>query len=273
MARHFRGLSPRSWLILVVFTATLLLLVGLPNFAAREERSSRDGAGAGGGPAPAVAPRPDRKLAGGATARLSRCGLRGDVRPAARGAGERSGEPALTVLSWTTNGPEPTAAAGRTGADVSLTVFAALRAGERPLRTAAPLFAGRGTVDVVAPFGSGLSASADGLTATVVQEGPDAAPAEPPASGVHRLAPGERLLLKVDVPAEAVCPGRTPLDVIACSAEDADVPAEACPSLLLTFTDPGLRAHRAKGSARPPRTFSDRLVAVLPDPSEGLART
>ncbi|MGW7412333.1 hypothetical protein [Streptomyces sp. NPDC054863] len=98
---------------------------------------------------------------------------------------------------------------------------------------------------------------------TVVEEGPDARAVEPPASGVHQIGPGKRLSLKVDVPAQAVCPGLNPLDVMACSPEDGDAPEDACPALTLTFTDPAVRAYRAEGATRPPGTFSDRLIGVL----------
>ncbi|MFE0426272.1 hypothetical protein, partial [Streptomyces sp. NPDC058953] len=248
VSRQLWGMSLRSWLILAVFTATLLTLVGLPALTERSERSDRSGRAGSAPEYTPAAPRPDRKLAGGMTARLSRCGMQGDVRPAVRGAGEREGDPALTVLTWVTHDPDPEdadAAAAENGEGVALTVYAALRAGERPLRMAAPLFAGRGTVDVVSPFGAGVSASAGGLDATVVEEGPDARTAEPPVSGVHRIAPGKRLLLKVDVPAQAMCPGLNPLDVIACSSDAGDAPDDACPALTLTFQDPAVRANRA----------------------------
>ncbi|MEU3597305.1 hypothetical protein ABZ714_01015 [Streptomyces sp. NPDC006798] len=252
-------MSPRSWLILAVFTTALLTLVGLPALSDRPDRSAPTEAAPGFAPA---SPRPDRKLAGGATARLSRCGARENIYPPVRGAGEREGDPELTVLSWSTN---DTAAPDDDG--MNLTVFAALRADERPLRIAAPAFAGRGTVDVISPFGSGVGASAGGLDATVVEDGPGMRPVRPPASGSHHIAPGKRLLLQVNVPAEAMCPGLNPIDLIACSPEEAASPGEACPTLVLTFTDPAVRAYRAQGAERSPGRFSDRLIGLLPDPA------
>ncbi|MEU5163233.1 hypothetical protein AB0G74_27000 [Streptomyces sp. NPDC020875] len=264
VSRQLWGLSPRSWLILAVFTTALLTLVGLPALSDRPDRPDPSAAGPELTP---VAPRPDRKLTGGATARLSRCGTRADLYPPARGTGERKGGPDLTVLSWSTNDT-----AAPDGDGITLTVFAAVRAGERPLRIAAPAFAGRGTVEVVSPFGSGVSASAVGLGATVVEDGPGMRPVRPPASGSHHIAPGKRLLLQVNVPAEAMCPGLNPIDVIACSPEEAESPDEACPTLVLTFTDPAVRAYRAQGSERPPGTFSDRLIGALPNPAVSAPR-
>ncbi|MFI5801826.1 hypothetical protein [Streptomyces sp. NPDC051561] len=265
MSRQFWGLSLRSWLTLTVLTAVLLTLVGLGSFGGRPDHSGSAGAEPG---LPSATPHPDRKLAGGVTARLMQCGKQGDARPAVRGAGERAKDPGLTVLGWETNGPGPKATLPPGDQGFSLTVYAAVSAGQRTLRLAAPLFAGRGTVDVVSPWGAGRSASASGLDVTVVEEGPERKPVGAPASGVHHVAPGERLLLKVEVPSGAICPGLDPLDVIACSPEEGDAPADACPTLTLTLTDPAVRAYRAQGAAQPPERFSDRLVGVLSNPAD-----
>ena len=72
--------------------------------------------------------------------------------------------------------------------------------------------------------------------------------------------------MDVELPAGAVCPGHSLLDVNKCSPEHTNDVAD-CPVLTLTLTDPAIRAYRAEttgdGAAG---SFSDRLVAVFPEP-------
>jgi len=108
--------------------------------------------------------------------------------------------------------------------------------------------------------GGDLRASARGLTATVVDGGYLGKPVEVPASGSFRVDPGKELLLEVELPAGAVCPGHSLVDVIKCSPEHTNDAAD-CPVLTLTLADPAIRAYRA-GTTGDTGSFSDRLVTV-----------
>ncbi|MBL3665835.1 hypothetical protein JL475_07440 [Streptomyces sp. M2CJ-2] len=169
--------------------------------------------------------------------------------------------PRLVLTSWGYYDPGP-----KTPGEARFTVHAAVRAGDRPLLLDAPLAKGQVTLDLHGPHGEGVRASARGLTATVVDSGFKGKPVEVPASGSFRVDPGKELLLDVELPAGAVCPGHSLLDINRCSPEDTNDVAD-CPVLTLTLTEPAIRAYRARtvgDSAASP--LSDRLVAVSWEP-------
>lgn len=203
---------------------------------------------------------PDRPLPAGGTAQLSKCGVDDWPRPAPRGEGERSDDPQLVLTSWDAHDPGPKSPGGP-----RFTVHAAIRTSDRPLVLDAPLGRGRVTVDLYGPHGEGRRASARGLTATVVDGGYPGKPLDVPASGSFRVDPGEELLLDVDLPAGAVCPGHELNDIIKCSPEYTNDAAD-CPVLTLTLTDPAIRAYRAGTTGAGADTVSDRLVAVSLEP-------
>ncbi|MFF4355188.1 hypothetical protein [Streptomyces sp. NPDC001530] len=208
----------------------------------------------------------DGPLPGGGTAQLSKCSVDDWPRPAPRGKGERSKDPQLVLTSWDAYGPGP-----KSPGTPRFTVHAALRTGERPMVLDAPLAQGRVTLDLYGPHGEGHRASARALTATVVDGSYPGKPVEIPASGSFRVAPGKELLLDVDLPAGAVCPGHNLLDIIKCSPQDTNDAAD-CPVLTLTLADPAIRAYRAEttgGSAA--GSLSDRLVAVSLEPDTSQA--
>lgn len=240
--------SPRSWLILAVPVVGLLALTYSATTSEPRASAQRQ--------APAV-PLRDRPLPAGGTAQLSKCRVDESLRPVPRGEGEQSMAPRLVLTSWGYYDPGPKAPG-----ETRFTVHAAIRAGDRALVLDAPLTKGQVTLDLHGPHGQGVRASARGLTATVVDSGFKGEPVEVPASGSFRVDPGKELLLDVELPAGAVCPGHSLLDVNRCSPEDTNDAAD-CPVLTLTFTDPAIRAYRAAmtgDSADGP--LSDRLVAV-----------
>ncbi|MFE1509466.1 hypothetical protein [Streptomyces sp. NPDC058726] len=241
--------SPRSWLILAVLAVGLLVLT----YAA-----TTTGPRASGERRAPAEPLPDRPLPTGGTAQLSKCGVDAWPRPVPRGEGEQSKDPSLVFTSWGFYDPGP-----KTPGEPRFTVHAVIRTGDRALWLDAPLAKGRVTLDLYGPHGEGVRASARGLTATVVESGYRGKPVEAPASGRFRVDPGEELLLEVELPAGAVCPGHSLLDINQCSPERTNDAAD-CPVLTLTLADPAVRAYRAgtttgDGAAG---SFSDRLVAV-----------
>ncbi|MEV0177245.1 hypothetical protein AB0I00_39875 [Streptomyces sp. NPDC050803] len=203
----------------------------------------------------------DRLLPGGGTARLSMCGVDDGPRLAPRGEGERGEDPQLALTSWGFYDPGP-----KGPGEPRFTVRAAVRAGERPLLLDAPLAEGRVTLDFYGPHGEGRRASVRGLTATVVDGSYQGKPVDIPASGSFRVGPGQELLVEVDLPAGAVCPGHSLRTLNTCSPEDTNDVAD-CPVLALTLADPAIRAYRARmtdgGLAG---ALSDRLVAVSLEP-------
>jgi hypothetical protein len=245
-------LSPRSWLILAVPVVGLLVLTY--SATTPEPRASADWQAA-------AEPLRDRSLPAGGTAQLSKCGVDEGPRPVPRGEGERGHDPALVLTSWGYHDPGP-----KMPGEPSFTVHAAIRAGDRPLLLDAPLAEGRVTLDFYGPHGEGVRASARGLTATVVDSGFMGKPVDVPASGRFRVEPGEELLLDVELPAGAVCPGHSLLDLNTCSPEHTNDVAD-CPMLTLTLTDPAIRAYRAETAGDSAvGSFSDRLVAVFLEP-------
>lgn len=245
--------SPRSWLILAVPVVGLLVLTYSAMTTSEPRASAERQASA--------EPLRDQPLPAGGTARLSKCGVDESPRPAPRGEGERSRQPQLVLTSWGYHDPGP-----KTPGETRFTVHAAIRTGGRPLLLDAPPARGQVTLDLHGPHGEGVRASARGLTATVVDSGFRGKPVEVPASGGFRVDPGEELLLEVELPAGAVCPGHSLLDINKCSPEGTNDAAD-CPVLTLTLTDPAIRAYRAgttgAGAAGP---LSDRLVAVSLEP-------
>ncbi|MBT2439474.1 hypothetical protein J7E93_04915 [Streptomyces sp. ISL-36] len=255
-------LSPRSWLILAVPVIVLLVLTALLTFPS----SPLSGAGAGAGPGargrpPALAgPLRDAPLPGGGTARLSKCQVDEWPRPVALGDGERDTDPRLTLGGWGAFD-----AGTKTPGPPRFTVHAAVHATDRPLLLDAPVSRGRVTLDIHGPHGEGLRASARGLTATVMDGARPDKPVQVPPSGRFRVAPGKPLLLDVELPAGAVCPGYTLLDVARCSPADTNDAAD-CPVVTLTVSDPAVRAHRAAVTGRSPAGISERLVMVSLEP-------
>lgn len=244
--------SLRSWSVLAVPVVGLLVLTYAATTS--EPRASTEHR------APAE-PLRDSPLPAGGTARLSKCGVDDWPRPVPRGKGERGKDPQLVLTSWGAYDPGP-----KSPGKPRFTVHAAIRTGDRPLLLDAPLAEGKVTLDLYGPHGEGVRASARGLTATVVDSGYLGKPVKAPASGGFRVDPGKELLLDVDLPAGAVCPGHNLLDVSECSPEDTNDSAD-CPVLTLTFADPAIRAYRAEMTGDSAAdSFSDRLVAVFPEP-------
>ncbi|MFH9043024.1 hypothetical protein ACH4FA_27235 [Streptomyces sp. NPDC017966] len=246
--------SLRSWLILAVLVVGLLVLTY--SATTPEPRASADRQ-------PAAEPLRDSPLSAGGTAQLSKCGVDEWPRPEPRGEGEGEGSrgPQLVLSSWGYHDP-----GSKTPGEPRFTVHAAIRTGDRPLVLDAPVAEGRVTLDLYGPHGEGVRASARGLTATVVDSGFMGKPVDVPASGRFRVDPGEELLLDVELPAGAVCPGHSLLDVNTCSPEHTNDVAD-CPVLTLTLTDPAIRAYRAETTGDSAAgSFSDRLVAVFLEP-------
>ncbi|MEV5999000.1 hypothetical protein AB0M25_06850 [Streptomyces griseomycini] len=239
--------SLRSWLVLAVPVVGVLVLTY--SATTSEPRASADWQ--------AAEPLRDSPLPAGGTAQLSKCGVDEWPRPAPRGKGEQSKAPSLVFTSWGFYDP-----GSKMPGEPSFTVHAAIRTGDRPLVLDAPLAKGRVTLDLYGPHGEGVRASARGLTATVVESGYMSKPVEVPASGSFRVEPGKELLLDVELPAGAVCPGHDLADVIKCSPEHTNDVAD-CPVLTLTLADPAVRAYRAGTTGDSAAgSFSDRLVAV-----------
>lgn len=245
--------SPRSWLILTVLVVGLLVLTYSATTSEPRASAVRQAA---------AEPLRDSPLPADGTAQLSKCGVDDWPRPAPRGKGEQSKDPSLVLTSYGFYDPGP-----KTPGEPRFTVHAAVRTGDRSLLLDAPLAKGRVTLDLHGPHGEGVRASARGLTATVVDSGYRGSPVEVPASGGFRVDPGEELLLDVELPAGAVCPGHSLADVIKCSPEHTDDAAD-CPVLTLTFADPAIRAYRAGTTTGDSAagSFSDRLVAVSTEP-------
>ncbi|WP_328905105.1 hypothetical protein OG230_20125 [Streptomyces sp. NBC_00234] len=197
---------------------------------------------------------------GDPTALLSACGVDDWPRPVAHGKGEKSRDPQLAFGGWGFVDPGP----DQPG-KARFTVHLAVRTDQLPLLLAAPLRAGNVTLDVFGPHGEGRRASARGLSAVVVDASFEGAPVRPPKSGSFRVAPGKELLLDVDLPAGAVCPGYTLNDVARCTPELSNDSSD-CPVLTLTLTDPAIRDHRALVAGEPPAGMSDRLVAISLEP-------
>ncbi|MDL2079038.1 hypothetical protein QNN03_21620 [Streptomyces sp. GXMU-J15] len=246
-------LSERSWTILGVLVVGLLLLTYVGTVDEDESASTQRRA------APAGQLR-DAPLPGGGTARLSQCGVNGGLRPEPRGAGERGTDPQMVLTSYGARDPGSKREGG-----ARFTVHAAITAGARPLLLPAPLPEGRVTLDVHGPHGEGLRVSARGLTATVVDGGFEGKPVEAPASGRFRVAPGKQLLLEVELPAAALCPGYDLFGVGSCEPERTN-DIEDCPVLVLTLADPAIREYRARGKGGAAESFSDRLVAIFYEP-------
>ncbi|MCX4623127.1 hypothetical protein [Streptomyces albogriseolus] len=244
--------SLRSWLVLAVPVVGVLVLT----YSATSPEPRADGDWQ-----VAAEPLRDGPLPSGGTAQLSTCGVDTWPRPEPRGKAEQSEDPRLALTSWGYYDPGP-----KTPGEPRFTVHAAIRTGDRPLVLDAPVAAGRVTLDFYGPHGEGVRASARGLTATVVDGGYPGKPVDVPASGRFQVDPGEELLLEVELPAGAVCPGHSLRDVSTCLPEGTNDAAD-CPMLTLTLSDPAIRAYRA-GTAddSTARSFSDRLVAVFLEP-------
>ncbi|QNE75786.1 hypothetical protein F0344_15145 [Streptomyces finlayi] len=249
--------APRSWLLLAVPVLALVVLVAWQAYrpAASEPRaySRLDLPSEPLKDIPVPGP-------GSPTAQLSRCGVDDWPRPAARGEGEQARDPQLVFGGWDSNAP---------GADQPgrprFTVHLALRPERLPLLLTAPLAVGNVTLDIFGPHGEGRRASARGLSATVVDESLAGKPVKAPKSGTFRVEPGANLLLDVDLPPAAVCPGYSVIDAGRCLPETTNDAAD-CPVLTLTLTDPAVRAYRAVRTGKPPAGLSDRLVAVSDEP-------
>ncbi|MBC2904675.1 hypothetical protein [Streptomyces cupreus] len=183
-------------------------------------------------------------------------------RPAPRGKGERGEDPQLVLTGWGYYDP-----GSKVPGEPRFTVHAAIRTGDRPLVLDAPLAKGRVTLDLYGPHGEGRRASARGLTATVVDSGYMGKPVKMPASGSFRVDPGKELLLDVELPAGAVCPGHSLRSINKCSPENTNDVAD-CPVLALTLADPAIRAYRAETTGvSSADSLSDRLVAVSLEPN------
>ncbi|MGW8886600.1 hypothetical protein [Streptomyces sp. NPDC055749] len=249
--------SLRSWLLIAVPVLAVLVLTAWQMYrpAASEQ------------PAPSRLKLPSEPLKdtalpgrGGPTAQLSKCGVDDWPRPVARGEGERRDDPQLAFGGWGFTSPGP-----KMPGKPRFTAHLAIGTDRLPLLLAAPLRAGSVTLDVFGPHGEGRRASARGLSATVVDESLEGKAVRPPKSGSFRVDPGETLLLDVDLPAGAVCPGYDVTDVGQCTPELTNDAAD-CPVLTVTFTDPAIRAYRAVTTGEPPAGLSDRLVAVSLEP-------
>ncbi|MEU8529590.1 MULTISPECIES: hypothetical protein [Streptomyces] len=250
MSGMFR-LSSRSWLILSVPVVALVVWAGVLAFPS----AGPGGPLAGLPPRPAV-PLPDAPLPGGGVAQLSKCRVDEDPRPAAKGSGERGKDPQLGFGGWSAQSPgakQP----GRT----TFSLHAFLRTIDRPLLLDAPIAERRVTVDIYGPHGEGRRASARGLSATVVDGKYPEGVVPPPSSGAYRVKPGDNLLLKIDLPAAAVCPGHTLMSVGRCTPETTN-DAQDCPVVTFTLSDPAIRAYRSALTGEPESRVSDRLVAV-----------
>ncbi|MDI9887017.1 hypothetical protein QMZ92_22255 [Streptomyces sp. HNM0645] len=256
-------ISLRSWLFLAAPVTTLLLLAALlmlPSDTSLRPLVQRL--------AP-VATLHDAPLPGGGTAQLTKCAVDDGPRPRPRGEGERGDDPTLVLTAWDVRDPGPKGPGRPT-----FTIHLAIHVDDEPLLLEAPLTKGSVTVDLFGPHGEGRRASARGLTATVVHGGFEGRPVAAPPSGRFRVAPGKDLLLDVALPAGAICPGRSMLDVVKCSPETTNDAAD-CPVVTVTLSDPAIRAYRTAragihaedgvpSEAREP--FSDRLVAVSLEP-------
>ncbi|MGV9457194.1 hypothetical protein [Streptomyces sp. NPDC003635] len=241
-------MSGRSKLILAVLVAGVLVLAY--SATTSDRRTFREGRLSAG-------PLQDRPLAGGGTAQLSKCGVDDGPRPVARGEGERGQVPRLLLSSWGFYDP-----GSKTPGQARFTVHVAIRSGDRPLYLDAPVAKGKVTLDFYGPHGEGRRASARGLTATVVDGGFMGKPVKVPETGSFRVDPGRELLLDVDLPAKAVCPGHSLLSLNKCLPENTN-DVEDCPVLVVTLADPAIRAYRAKvADVDSADSFSDRLVAV-----------
>ncbi|MFF8275893.1 hypothetical protein ACF05T_07230 [Streptomyces lateritius] len=244
----------------VVVFLVLMALLTFPSSPLSDGAATGDSRGSARPPVLA-GPLRDRPLPGGGTARLSRCQVDEWPRPTARGDGERGRDPLLALGGWGYFDP-----GSKTPGRARFTVHAAVRVADRPLLLDAPVSRGRVTVDIHGPHGEGLRASAHGLTATVVDEARPDGPAKVPSSGRFRVAPGKPLLLDIDLPAGALCPGHTLHDVGRCSPTDTNDAAN-CPVVTLTVSDPAVRAHRAAVTGRSPAGVSERLVAISLEPA------
>ncbi|MGW7266980.1 hypothetical protein [Streptomyces sp. NPDC054842] len=246
------GPSGRAWAVLAVPLVLLLLMLAAPGTLS-DGRSGRLHALGGA--------LKDVSLPGGVTAALSECGSSRSPRPVPKGKGEEpAARPSLSISSYTYWGKGP-----HVDKSSTFTVTVSVDPGPRPLllpETGKGTVArGQATVDIQGPGGEGRIASARGLTARVVR-GPDGKPSPPAASGVHRFAHAGELALEIELPARAVCPGRSLADVGQCDPGSNQI--EDCPVVAVTLADEAVRLHRAAeaGFADPGR-FSDRLVAVF----------
>ncbi|MER5179485.1 hypothetical protein ABT009_14140 [Streptomyces sp. NPDC002896] len=249
-------LSPRSWLLLGL-PPLLLLAVLNPYPYPYPAPWSEAGQGSWQG---ALRDLKDTALPGGATAALSGCGARGPVRPEPRGAGERDALPQLVVSSYGYYDPGP-----RKSGHPRFTITAHIAPGDRTLALPAPVGEHRVTVDMYGPRGEGRTASARGLTADVVV-GITGKRVKTPKSGEFRFTPDNDLTLQVELPAGALCPGYTFTKITQCSPERTNN-VEDCPVMVLTLSDPAIRAHRAGERSESPSAVSDRLVAVTYEPN------
>ncbi|MGW1028108.1 hypothetical protein ACWD4J_31210 [Streptomyces sp. NPDC002577] len=248
-------LSPRSWLLLGL--PPLLLLALLYPYPHPYLPPWRDaGQGHWGG---ALGELKDTALPGGGTAALSGCGATGPVRPEPRGAGERDALPQLVISAYGYYDPGP-----RTSGRPRYTITANIAPGDRTLTLPAPVGEHRVTVDMYGPHGEGRTASARGLTADVVV-GITGKRAKTPKSGEFRFTPANQLTLQVELPAGALCPGYTFTKITQCSPERTNN-VEDCPVMVLTLSDPAIRAQRAEERSESPSSVSDRLVAVTYEP-------
>ncbi|MBA4861543.1 hypothetical protein H1V43_09120 [Streptomyces sp. PSKA54] len=247
-------LSPRSWLLLGVVPVLLLALLYPYPYPAPWREAGQ------GRLLSALGELKDTALPGGVTAALSGCGATGPVRPEPRGEGERDALPQLVVSSYGYYDPGP-----RKSEHPRFTITANIAAGDRTLTLPAPVGEHRVTVDMYGPHGEGRTASARGLTADVVV-GITGKRVRVPKSGEFRFTPGNALTLRVELPAGAVCPGHTITDISKCSPETTNS-VDDCPVMVLTLSDPAIRAHRAKERSESPAAISDRLVAVTYEPN------
>ncbi|OAH13177.1 hypothetical protein [Streptomyces jeddahensis] len=247
-------LSPRSWLLLSLPPLLLLALL-YPHPYPTPWPDSGQGRWRG-----ALGERKDTALPGGATAALSGCGETGPVRPEPRGAGERDALPQLVISSYGYVDPGP-----HTSGRPRYTITAHIAPGDRTLTLPAPVGEHRVTVDMYGPHGEGRTASARGLTADVVV-GITGKRVRTPKSGQFRFTPDNDLTLQVELPAGALCPGYTFTKITRCTPDGTNN-VEDCPVMVLTLSDPAIRAHRAEEKSESPAAISDRLVAVTYEPN------
>ncbi|MFF0023744.1 hypothetical protein ACWERY_34815 [Streptomyces sp. NPDC004082] len=246
------GPSGRAWAALAVPLALILLILSAQG-PLSHERSGRLHALGGA--------LKDVSLPGGVTAALSECGSTRSPRPVPRGEGEEpAAVPSLSIGSYEYSGKDPHA-----GGSSTFTVTVRLDPGPRPLflpdTGKGTVARGQATIDIQGPRGEGRIASARGLTARVVR-GPAGKPVPRPESGVHRFARTGDLALEVELPARAVCPGRSLADVGRCDPGGNRI--EDCPVVAVTLADETVRLHRAaEAGFSAPGRFSDRLVAVF----------
>ncbi|WP_327353897.1 hypothetical protein [Streptomyces sp. NBC_01304] len=207
------------------------------------------------GPAP-VRAGADAALPGGGKARLSRCGKGGMVRE------EAGGSLRLTVRSY---GYHKLKAKDRGRFIVNATVAAE----DEPLLLKSPKGSAgripelRGAVEVFGPHGQGRIATGEGLRVTAVGD-VLGKPLKSPASGAFRIHRDRDVLVEVELPARAVCPGLT-IEDLNTSKPSPSNDALDHPVLTLILSGPEIGAYRQRTAED---RYGDRLVAAPNSPAD-----